>query len=104
MPPPPPTCCASRHGEEPQSYAAVPFFWSDQFDSRIQFLGRAHGGDEVRVVAGDTAGRFTAMYGWEGRLRGVLGVSMPKAVMPFRRLLAAKASWDDALAHAATLA
>ena len=30
-------------GEAPQPYAPVPFFWSDQFDSRIQFLGRAAG-------------------------------------------------------------
>ena len=81
----------------------MPFFWSDQFESRIQFVGRAHGGDEVRMIAGSTDGAFAAMYGWEGRLRGVLGVSMPKVVMPFRRLLAEQASWDDALAHAATL-
>ena len=93
----------AARGEEAVPYEAVPFFWSDQFDSRIQFLGRAHGGDEVRVIAGDTNGAFAAMYGWEGRLRGVLGVSMPKVVMPFRRLLAARASWDDALAHVAAL-
>lgn len=92
------------NGEEPDPYEAVPFFWSDQFDSRIQFVGRAHGGDEVQVIAGDTSGAFAAMYGWEGRLRGVLGVSMPKLVMPFRRLIASRASWDDALAHVASLA
>ena len=95
---------AAGRGEEPVPYAAVPFFWSDQFESRIQFVGRAHGGDEVRLIAGSIDGAFAAMYGWEGRLRGVLGVSMPKVVMPFRRLLAEQASWDDALAHAATLA
>jgi hypothetical protein len=33
----------------------------------------------------------------------VLGVSMPKMVMPFRALIAADASWDDALAKAAEL-
>jgi len=90
-------------GEELVPYEAVPFFWSDQFDSRIQFLGRAHGGDDVQVIAGNAGGPFAAMYGWEGRLRGVLGVSMPKIVMPFRRLLAARASWDEALAHVAAL-
>lgn len=93
---------AVRRGDEPVPYEAVPFFWSDQFESRIQFVGRAHGGDDVAVIAGSTDGAFAAMFGWEGRLRGVLGVSMPKAVMPFRRLLAERATWDDALAHAAT--
>lgn len=95
---------AVARGDEPTPYEAVPFFWSDQFDSRIQFVGRAHGGDEVHVFAGSTDGAFAALYGWEGRLRGVLGVSMPKMVMPFRALIAARATWDEALAKAAELA
>jgi NADPH-dependent 2,4-dienoyl-CoA reductase/sulfur reductase-like enzyme len=90
-------------GDTPLPYEAVPFFWSDQFESRIQFVGRPHGGDEVHVFAGSTDGSFAALYGWEGRLRGVLGVSMPKMVMPFRGLLAARASWDDALDKASAL-
>ncbi|HEY4609710.1 MAG TPA: FAD-dependent oxidoreductase, partial [Ilumatobacteraceae bacterium] len=87
-------------GVEPIPYAPVPFFWSDQFDSRIQFLGRASGQDEVRLVAGDLDGKFAALYGDGGRLRGVLGVSLPRMVMPYRKLLAEKASWDDAIRHA----
>jgi NADPH-dependent 2,4-dienoyl-CoA reductase/sulfur reductase-like enzyme len=45
---------AVARGEAPTPYAAVPFFWSDQFESRIQFVGRAHGGDDVHVFAGST--------------------------------------------------
>jgi NADPH-dependent 2,4-dienoyl-CoA reductase/sulfur reductase-like enzyme len=94
---------AASRGEEPEPYTSVPFFWSDQFESRIQFVGRAHGGDDIHVFAGSTDGAFAALYGWEGRLRGVLGVSMPKMVMPFRALIAQRASWDEALAKAAAL-
>lgn len=94
---------AVASGAEPTPYESVPFFWSDQFDSRIQFVGRPHGDDEVHVFAGSTDGAFAALYGWQGRLRGVLGVSMPKMVMPFRALLAARATWDEALAKAAAL-
>lgn len=94
---------AVSRGQDAQPYRSVPFFWSDQFESRIQFVGRAHGGDDVHVFAGATDGAFAALYGWEGRLRGVLGVSMPKMVMPFRALLSAGASWDEALAKAAEL-
>ncbi|MEY4230998.1 MAG: hypothetical protein RLZZ362_1847, partial [Actinomycetota bacterium] len=94
---------AATSGAEPTPYESVPFFWSDQFDSRIQFVGRPHGDDEVHVFAGSTDGAFAALYGWQGRLRGVLGVSMPKMVMPFRALLAARATWDEALAKAAAL-
>jgi len=91
-------------GVEPIPYAPVPFFWSDQFDSRIQYVGRAHGDDEVQVVAGDIDGNFMAMYGHGGRLRGVLGVNMPKLVMRCRKLLAERASWEDAIGHAQGLA
>jgi NADPH-dependent 2,4-dienoyl-CoA reductase/sulfur reductase-like enzyme len=94
---------AVAEGREPEPYEAVPFFWSDQFESRIQFVGRPHGGDEVRVISGDLDGAFSALYGWQGRLRGVLGVSRPKQVMPFRALIARGASWDEALEFASTL-
>ena len=90
-------------GGEAEPFTSVPFFWSDQFDSRIQFVGRAHGDDEVHVFAGSTDGAFAALYGYQGRLRGVLGVSMPRMVMPFRALLAANATWAEALAKAASL-
>jgi NADPH-dependent 2,4-dienoyl-CoA reductase/sulfur reductase-like enzyme len=95
---------AELAGESRTPYAPVPFFWSDQFDTRIQFLGRAHGDDDVRVIAGDVDGNFVAMYGYDGRLRGVLGVNMPKPVMRMRNLLRERASWDAAVTHAAGLA
>jgi len=78
----------------------VPFFWSDQFDARIQFMGRATQGARVDVVAGDPAdGRWCAMYSVNDRLTGVLGVSMPKLVMPARALLSTHTSRNEALAH-----
>lgn len=95
---------AAGHGSlTVEPFVSVPFFWSDQFDSRIQFVGRAHGDDEVQVFAGSTDGAFAALYGYQGRLRGVLGVSKPKMVMPFRALLAAGATWEEALTKAESL-
>ena len=95
---------AVARGEAATPYEAVPFFWSDQFESRIQFVGRAHGDDDIHVFTGETHGNFAALYGFEGRLRGVLGVNMPRLVMPFRALLAAKATWPEALEKAQSLA
>jgi NADPH-dependent 2,4-dienoyl-CoA reductase/sulfur reductase-like enzyme len=91
----------TAEGGEATPYQAVPFFWSDQYDARIQCLGRPDPGDDVVVVHGELAERrFVALYGRGGRLRGVLGVSLPKLVMPYRALLGRAVSWDDALAHA----
>jgi hypothetical protein len=54
--------------------------------------------DEVRIVAGSVdERRFAALFGREGRLRGVLGVDMPRQVMPFRNHLLERISWDEAL-------
>ncbi|MEY2554351.1 MAG: hypothetical protein QOC57_2211, partial [Ilumatobacteraceae bacterium] len=91
---------AELAGTAATPYSPVPFFWSDQFDSRIQFVGRAHGGDEVRMVAGHADGNLVALYAHGGRFRGVLGVNMPKLVMPYRKLLAERASWDQVVHYA----
>jgi NADPH-dependent 2,4-dienoyl-CoA reductase/sulfur reductase-like enzyme len=94
---------ALAQGREPVAYESVPFFWSDQFDRRIQFVGRAHGDDDLHVFTGEPTGAFAALYGWRGRLRGVLGVNKPKQVMPFRALVAARTPWDEAIEHAERL-
>jgi NADPH-dependent 2,4-dienoyl-CoA reductase/sulfur reductase-like enzyme len=81
-------------------YAAVPFFWSDQFTARIQFVGRSTNATDVRVVAGNPDdGKFAAAYFANNRLVGVLGVSMPRVVMPARKLLETHTSPEAALAH-----
>ena len=89
----------------PSPYAPVPFFWSDQHRHRIQFLGRAAttAGDRVEVVVGDPAAhRFLALYGRGDRLWGALGVNAPRLVMPYRKLLEQRVSWDDAVAFGVT--
>lgn len=95
---------AERRGELGSAYAALPFFWSDQYDRRIQFLGRAHHDDQVKVVVGSIDDRsFVATYERDGRLVGVLGMNQPRATMGFRKLLLAKADIAEAFAHAASL-
>jgi NADPH-dependent 2,4-dienoyl-CoA reductase/sulfur reductase-like enzyme len=85
-------------GQTLVDYAPVPFFWSEQYDRRIQFLGRAGPDDGVRVVAGSIEQRqFLAIYGRGDRLSGVLGVNMPRAVMPFRKHLMDRIGFVDAI-------
>jgi NADPH-dependent 2,4-dienoyl-CoA reductase/sulfur reductase-like enzyme len=92
-------------GDTTEPYAALPFFWSDQYDNRIQFLGRASADDEVKIVAGSVEDRkFLALFGHAGRLHGALGVNAPRWVMPTRKLFLDRSSWDDALTSIADLA
>ncbi|HTO52591.1 MAG TPA: FAD-dependent oxidoreductase [Myxococcota bacterium] len=86
-------------GAEP--FAPVPFFWSDQYDVKIQFAGRMRPGDELRVVAGSLEARkFTALYGRAGRLTGVLAFSRPRDLPKYRRLIAERAGFEAAVAVA----
>ena len=82
-------------------FAPVPYFWSDQYDTKIQFLGRCCPTDEVRVVDGALEERrFVALFGRDGRLIGALAFNRPRQLMAYRKLLTAKTSFEDALAHA----
>jgi len=85
-------------GQPRADYAPVPFFWSEQYDRRVQFLGLASAGDDVQIVSGSVESRqFAALYGRAGRLRGVLGLNMPRAVMPFRKHLIDGVGFTDAV-------
>jgi len=80
-------------------FTPVPWFWSDQYDRKIQLAGRVRGDDEVRVVTGSVEERrFAAIYGRAGRITGVLGFNRPRHVMRYRALIEQRASFDEALA------
>jgi NADPH-dependent 2,4-dienoyl-CoA reductase/sulfur reductase-like enzyme len=84
-------------------YDPVPFFWSDQYKAKIQMIGLPDAEDEVEVVSGSgTEGRMVALYRSGDRLSGVLAISQPAKLMGYRPLLAAGASFDEALAHGAS--
>lgn len=85
-----------------EAFAPVPFVWSDQYDVKIQVVGSIRGDDEVALADGSLdEHRFVALFGRGGRLVGALGFSRPRIVMQYRKLIAQRASWEDALAHAA---
>jgi 3-phenylpropionate/trans-cinnamate dioxygenase ferredoxin reductase component len=87
-----------------EPFAPVPYVWSDQYDRKIQVLGRCRADDTVEVVFGSTDDRrFLALYGRDGRLTGALGFSLPAKLMRFNALLERSAPWDEALAVAREL-
>jgi 3-phenylpropionate/trans-cinnamate dioxygenase ferredoxin reductase subunit len=76
-------------GENAPPYAPTPYFWSDQFGLKIQFVGEALPGDQVAIIDGDPAeDRFLAAYGRDGRLVAALGVRRPARVMALQGLIA----------------
>ena len=89
-------------GAEP--FAPVPYFWSDQYDAKIQFVG--HRARPTTRSASCTARSpsvgSSPIYGRAGRLVGALALSRPRLLVAYRRLIAGRASWEDALAFEPT--
>jgi NADPH-dependent 2,4-dienoyl-CoA reductase/sulfur reductase-like enzyme len=82
-----------------EAYDPVPFFWSDQYSTKIQVIGLPGPEDEVVVVEGSVEeGKLVALYRRGDRLRAALAFSRPRHLMAYRPLLAAGASFDEALA------
>ncbi|GAB4008897.1 NAD(P)/FAD-dependent oxidoreductase [Nocardioides ultimimeridianus] len=95
---------AARNALDPDNakpYGTVPYFWSDWYDVRIQFVGSPDA-DEVRLVDGDPAsgGRWIALYRRGDRLIGALTVNGQAEIMKYRVQIMKGGSWDDALAFA----
>jgi NADPH-dependent 2,4-dienoyl-CoA reductase/sulfur reductase-like enzyme len=90
---------------EPAAFDPVPWFWSDQYDRKLQLAGRSGADHDVEIVIGDVAERrFVALFGRAGRLRGVFGMNRPRHVMQLRSLLVEGASFDEACTAARELA
>jgi NADPH-dependent 2,4-dienoyl-CoA reductase/sulfur reductase-like enzyme len=95
---------AEARGETPVVFDPIPWFWSDQYDRKIQLAGRPMPTDTCVVVHGSTEEfRFVALYGDGDRLTGVLGMNRPRHVVQLRALFEEGASFSEACERAATL-
>lgn len=79
---------------EGRPYTPVPYFWSDQYDLRFQYVGHAHTWDHVVLRGQPADGAFTAFYLREGRLRAALAVNRPRDLATLKRLIAAAVAPD----------
>lgn len=78
------------HGPDAPVFDPVPYFWSDQYETKIQFVGRP--GPDIEVVDGTLdADRFALAYGSEGRTVGALAFGRPGRLMKLRTLIANRA-------------
>lgn len=84
--------------EPPDPYDPVPWFWTDQYDRKLQLAGRVRADDQMVIVDGSlTERRFAAAFGRAGRLVGVVGMNRPAVVMRWRNRILEGTSWDDVL-------
>lgn len=88
---------ASNICGEDSRYAQVPWFWSDQYDLKLQIAGLSQGYDEV-IIRGEPDSRsFSCLYLHDGALIAVDAVNSPKDFMQSKALIAARAVIDPGL-------
>jgi 3-phenylpropionate/trans-cinnamate dioxygenase ferredoxin reductase subunit len=71
-----------------QPYDPVPWFWSDQYEVKLQIAGMLDGYDSVEIVGDPAAAKFSAEYRKNGRLIAVDAINDGRAHMMARRRIA----------------
>ncbi|MGG5752312.1 NAD(P)/FAD-dependent oxidoreductase [Zafaria sp. Z1313] len=66
---------------------AVPWFWSDQADLKLQMAGLTMGYDQVVLRGDPDSERFSALYYRDGQLASIESVNAPRDYMAARRIL-----------------
>ncbi|QUQ67140.1 NAD(P)/FAD-dependent oxidoreductase [Kutzneria sp. CA-103260] len=75
-----------------EPYAPVPYFWTDQYDVKIQAYGTFPAGARPSVAAGDVgSGRFAALFAQECLITGVLGWNLPRDTRQLRTRIGLRA-------------
>lgn len=79
------------------AYAPVPYFWSEQYDVKLHYVGHASGNDEavLRGRIGDEA--WSVFYLRDGRVRAALAVNRYKDAAAARKIIAAARPVDPAV-------
>ncbi len=80
-----------------KEYKNLPWFWSDQYDLKLQIAGLSHGYDQV-IIRGDihTGRSFAAFYLHNGQLIAADCVNRPQEFMLSKKMIAEKIAVDPA--------
>lgn len=73
---------------KPQLYDPVPWFWSDQYELKLQMAGLSDGYDDAQTVGDVSAARFSVEYRKAGKLIAVDAVNDGRAYMSGRKRIA----------------
>lgn len=82
-------CVAAAITGDQRPYDAVPWFWTDQFDAKLQMVGLSQGYDAVVTRGLPESNKFSLYYFRENRLIAIDSINRPADHMAGRKLLAA---------------
>ncbi len=79
-----------------EHYSQVPWFWSDQYDLKLQIAGLSAGYDQVVIRGEQNDKKFSCFYLREGVLLAVDAINSPREFMQSKSLIAERAVIDPA--------
>jgi 3-phenylpropionate/trans-cinnamate dioxygenase ferredoxin reductase subunit len=77
---------------KPEAYDAVPRFWSDQYDAKLQIVGLSAPTDSAVIRGSMDDGKFSVFYYRDGKLTAVDSINRPGDQMIARRMITASLS------------
>ncbi|TDD22573.1 NAD(P)/FAD-dependent oxidoreductase [Nonomuraea diastatica] len=79
-------------------YAPVSYFWTDQYDVKIQAYGRPSGDAELHIITDDPAThQFAALYSTDGHVTGAVTWNLSRQARALRHHVAERTPWRHAL-------
>jgi 3-phenylpropionate/trans-cinnamate dioxygenase ferredoxin reductase subunit len=82
-------CVASTIAGRQNSYRALPWFWTDQFDVKLQMAGISQGHDRIVIRGNPESQKFSVFYFNANRLVAIDSINRPMDHMIGRKLIAA---------------
>lgn len=80
-------CVAAGIAGQPSDYRAVPWFWTDQFDIKLQMAGLSAGADTVVTRGTPESRKFSVFYFKAGTLLAIDSINRPGDHLAARKLL-----------------
>ncbi|MCW2778654.1 MAG: hcaD [Frankiales bacterium] len=88
--------------EQRAPYVTVPYFWSDWYGTRLQFVGVPTADEVVVQQRTDAKGGTAVLYRQGETLVGALTLGRPDLIMKYRRMVKNRAPWDEGLGFGAS--
>lgn len=82
-------CVAAAIANRPAPYRALPWFWTDQFDIKLQMAGISHGHDRIATRGNPETRKLSVFYFRDNKLAAIDSINRPLDHMIGRKLLAA---------------
>ena len=85
---------AGRLLGDTSNFTSVPYFWTDQFDAKLRFCGRASADDDIFIESQNDKS-LVALFGRAGILRGVVCIIAPRKLAQYRTSIGDSEIWYD---------